>query len=112
VEGETGAQGEGVDEPVFGDGPLFGEVGDDPEFLVELDETREEVRQQFPGNDPEVDLGGIEGRDLTEPEPPAKRAALHRILAQRQCVRSCGHGSDAGKLRRVGNGPAGDGDVQ
>ncbi len=81
VEGQARAEMEGVLESVRRDVPGLCQVGHQAKLLVELNQTGEEIGDQLAGNDPEVDLGGIEGRNLGESEAEAKGAAGLRVLA-------------------------------
>jgi hypothetical protein len=75
VEGQPRAKRERVLEAVLGDLPGFGQVGCEAELLVELDQAGENVRDQLAGDDPEVDLGRVEGRDLGDAEAEAEGTA-------------------------------------
>ncbi len=82
VEGQTRPQFEGVLETVRRHRPTLGKIGDQPEFVVELHQTGEEVGNKLTGDDPEIHLRRVECRNLADPEPEFEGAALLRLLAR------------------------------
>ena len=62
---------------------LSARSGTTPSLRVKLDQTGEEVRQDFSGDDAEVDLGGIEVRNLGDAETELERCRLASVPERR-----------------------------